>query len=221
VATVTPTALPVEAQMDNDNRFVRKHGTQILAIADYSTPMPTSWFRDVFAEDGTTVLGQVPSVLPLGFKNLGFISTDGIQESTDVSSSTVNAAQELEPIRSDIDGIEGTLQVSLLEMSSWVKALAYNYPVSAWPAEKGAAWEFHRGAVSEFPYYRLLVLTQDGVGLDAVYRVEAAYRAKVTDIGDRTLNRTDAEMLQRTFTLYKDREVNRSKTEAQTAVRGA
>jgi hypothetical protein len=218
VASVTPTALPVADQLDDDNRFVRKHGTQILAIADYSAAVPAAWFENVVDGQGA-VVGQIPKVLPTGYKNMGYISTDGIQESTDVSNSEVQAVQDLEPIRSDIDSITGTLQVTLLEMSSWVKALAFNYPVSQWPANKAAAWEFHRGAVSEFPYFRLFILTQDGVGLDAVYRVEFAYRAKVTDIGDRTLNRSDAEMMQRTFTLYKDKVTGRTKTEAQTAVR--
>lgn len=218
MADVTPTALPVADQLDDDNRFVRKHGTQILAIADYSTPVPTGWFENAVDGQGA-VIGQIPKILPTGYKNMGYISTDGIQESTDVSSSEVNAVQDLEPIRSDIDGISGTIQVTLLEMSGWVKALGANLPVAQWPVTKSAAWEFHRGEISDFPYYRLLILTQDGVGRDAVYRVEFAYRAKVTDIGDKTLNRTDAEMMQRTFTLYRDPVVKRSKTEAQTAIR--
>lgn len=214
-----PTALSVADQLDDDNRFVRKHGTQILAIADYSTPVPDKWFRDVFAADGTTVVGQLPSKLPPGYKNMGYISTDGIQESTDVSSSGVMAVQDTDEIRNDVDSETGTLQVTLLEMSAWVKALAFDKPVSEWPATKAEAWEFHRGASAEKPYYRLFILTQDGIGLDAVYRVEFGYRAKVTDKGDRTLNRSDAEMMQRTFQLFKDRAVNRTKTEAQTAIR--
>ena len=199
----------VADQLDDRNSLIRKHGTQLMAIADYETPVPSAFW----STDTTTTPGKVltlPAVLPEGFRNLGYITTDGISESRDVGSSDLNMVQDIEPVRSDIDSLTRTLQVTFGESSSWTKALAHNKPVRDWPATRSSSFEFYDGEESEFPYYRILILTQDGVGAGAVYRVEFAYRAKVTDMGDRTLNRTDAEMTQRTFTCYKDEVVGRS-----------
>lgn len=191
----------VADQLSDNNSFVRKHGTQLMAIADYDVEVP-----DSFWERTTTngVIQTLPAILPEGFKNLGYITTDGISEERDVSSSDVNMVQDLDPVRSDIDGLGRTLQVTFGEVNSWTKALAHNLPVAEWPTKKSSSYAFYDGEISEFPYYRILILTQDGRGDGAVYRVEFAYRAKVTDIGGRTLNRTDIESTQRTFTCYKD-----------------
>lgn len=220
MASVTPTALPVVDQMDNDNRHIRKHGAQILALADYSTPMPTEFFEPVL-DGGGVKIGEMPKVLGAGWRNMGFITTEGIQESTDVSTSEVNAVQTTQTVRSDVDAESTTLQFTLLEMNAWVKAFQNDLPVAEWPVDKDGAWRFKTGRRSEKPYYRALVLTQDGVGRDAVYRVEAAFYAKVSDKGDRTLNRTDAEQMQRTLALYPDPVTGDVKDEAQTALRAA
>lgn len=203
----------VTAALSDDNRLIRKHGTQILALADYATPVPTGWFA---APDANGLV--LPNALPTGYFNMGFITTDGIVMSSDVSQSTVNMVQELSVVRSDIDSITESLAVTFGEASAWTMALAHGLPCSAWPTDKTKAYEFHSGVVSEFPYYRGLVLTQDGTGTDAFYRVEFAYRMQVSDMGDRTLNRTDAEGIDRTFTLLKDPITNKVKTTASTGV---
>jgi hypothetical protein len=202
----------VASQLAIDNRLVRKHGTQILAIADYATAFPTTLW-----ETGSDTF-VVPKALPTGYRDMGYISTDGIQNSSDVSTSDVQAVQTTNPVRSDIDSIVKTLQVTLLEASAWVQGLAHGLPVSEWPEDKTAAYEYLDGDRSDFPYYRLLVLTQDGVGADAFYRIEGAFRAKVTDIGDRSLQRSDAEMFQRTFTCYQDSQFGATTVTSSTGV---
>jgi hypothetical protein len=196
----------VADMLADDNRLIRKHGTQFLAIADFSDPIPATWFT-----------AGLPTALPAAYRNMGYISTDGVQESNDIGASDVNAVQDLDPVRSDVDSRSKTLQVTFLEASGYTMGLAHWLPVDEWPTDKTAAWEFHDGERTDAPYYRLALFTQDGVGDDAVYRVEFAYRAKVTDMGDRTLNRTDAESLQFTFTCYKDPVVGRTTTKASTA----
>ena len=188
-------ATDVVSMLNDNNKNVRKWGTQVLAIADYSTAMPEQFF------DTAT---NKPNALPEGFKILGYISTDGIKGSRGIESSDVNAVQDLEPVRSDITSRTRTLQLTFLEMNAWVKALAHGIPVSKWPAKNDEGFEFTDSATQEFPYYRLIWLGQDGVGDDAHYRIEAGYRVKVTNQGDTTKNRTDAEGEDQTFTLFKD-----------------
>jgi hypothetical protein len=220
VASVTPTALPVVDQMDLDNRAVRKHGTQILAIADLSVAAPDTFFENVL-DGGGVVIGEIPKVLPAGFRSLGLITTDGIQESTSVSTSSVQSAQSTSNTRTDTDSETTTVQVSLQEMNGWVKAFANDLPVSEWPVDKDAAWRFKTGKRPEKPNYRLYILTQDGIGRDAVYRVEFAFNARVSDKGDRSLNRADEERVQRTLELFPDPKTGFIKDEAQTALRTA
>lgn len=194
-------ATDVVSILDDNNGNIRKWGTQLLALADYSTAMPSEFF------DRTT---NKPNALPHGFKILGYISTDGMKISRSIDSSDVSAVQDLEPVRSDITGKTRTLQVTFLEMNAWVKAVAHGVPVAQWPADKNNGFEYSDGAISDFPYYRLLVLMQDGTGVGAHYRVEAGYKVKVTNQGDLTHSRSDAEGEETTFTFYRDPAVNKS-----------
>ena len=87
---------------------------------------------------------------------------------------------------------------------AWVKALAHGLPVSQWPENKDEGFEFTDGKTTEFPYYRLIWIGQDGVGDAAHYRIEAGYRVKVSNQGDSTKNRSDAEGEDQTFTFFQD-----------------
>lgn len=194
-------ATDVASILNDNNKNVRKWGTQLLAIADYATEMPTAFFDDTTGK---------PNALPEGFKVLGYISTDGAKMSRSTESSDVNAVQDLEPVRSDITSRNRTLQLTFLEMNAWVKALAHGLPVSQWPAKNDEGFEFTDGETSDFPYYRLIWLGQDGVGADAHYRVEVGYRVKVTNQGDNTKNRSDAEGEDQTFTFFRDPKTNKT-----------
>lgn len=208
-----PTALSVEDQLtDLDSRLVQKHGTQLLALADEDATFPDQFFE---ADTATPALIR-PKVLPAAFRPMGYITTDGISESNDVSNTDTNMVQDIEPVRSDIDSMTKTLQVTFGEASGYTKALYAGLRIAEFPADKAAAWAQAYGKRTQRPYYRLLILTQDGVGENAIYRVEFAFRAKVTDLGDRTLNRTDPETTQFTFTCYKDQAVGASKYDAST-----
>ena len=89
-------ATDVVSILNDNNKNVRKWGTQLLAIADYSTAMPDEFF------DSTT---NKPNALPEGFKVLGYISTDGAKMSRGIESSDTKALQDLDPVRSDITEI--------------------------------------------------------------------------------------------------------------------
>ena len=77
-------------------------------------------------------------------------------------------------------------------------------PVAEWPTDKDGDWEYTDSTVSDFPYVRLLILMQDGVGDAARYKVEFAYRAKITAQGNRQANRTAVDGEDMTFTLFRD-----------------
>jgi hypothetical protein len=194
----------VISQLADDNRNVRRHGNTLLTIADYSAAVPTEFF----GSDG------LPVALPTGYKNMGYITTDGIKIPTDISNDNSMMLQDIEPVRSDLTAFTRTLQVGFGEQNAWTKGLAHKQPVSAWPSDKNAAWSYDDGDGNDFPYYRILLLSQDGAGDSAVYRVEFAYRAKVTDLDDRTLSRSDDEVTSPTFTCFRDPVVGKSYTEA-------
>jgi hypothetical protein len=210
-----PTALAVEDQLDDDNRLTLKHGIQLLAIADYSEAVPDAWYES----DETSGL-MIPKVLPAGYRNMGYITTDGQVFSTAVTSDDVMAVQDTSPIRSDRSQETETFKVKFLEAGNgYVQALRANQPVSAWPATKYAGFEMHRGESTATNYYRALVLTQDGslASGTPIFTTVFAYRVSVTDYDDTTLNRSNAEEVGFTFTAYKDPVVKRSITRAQTA----
>ena len=84
---------------------VRKWGTQLLAIADYSTAMP-----DPFSTPQPTNRISCPRA-----SVMGYISTDGAKMSRGIESADTSAVQDLEPVRSDITGRTRTLQLTFLK----------------------------------------------------------------------------------------------------------
>jgi hypothetical protein len=200
----------VISQLADDNRNVHKWRKTILAIADITTEIPEAFF----GTDGK------PIALPVGFKNMGYITTDGLQHGYDLSVDETNMLQDRESVRSDVTSRGHTLQVAFGETNGWTKALAYGLPVADWPTDKNAAWIYDDGEDREYPNYRLFTLAQDRVGAEAVFRVEMGYRAQVTDMDGRNLNGDDVEEVNRTFTFHRDPVIGKSYTEAQTAAGG-
>lgn len=195
----------VTDNIETDNRLVLKHGNKILALADYDQPPVEELF---------TSAGE-PTPLPAYFRQMGYVTTDGVTQGNDVSSTDTNMDQDVEPVRSDTESIARTLAATFGEANAWVNALYHGLPVSEWAESKTDPWDFSFGEVTDPPFYRLLMLTQDGTGSQTKYRVEQAYRAKVTNLGERTLSRADAEGFQFTFGLYKDPATNLTYRRAQ------
>jgi len=191
----------ISQQVDN-GLYVHKHGNAILAIADYSADVPDAFF----GADG------LPSTLPDGYKVMGYVTTDGFTQSSSISANDTQMLQSLDPVRSDMESLTKTLKATFGEASAWVNSIYSGMQVADWAATNSDVYQIDEGSTSEFPYYRILLLTQDGVGADAWYHVDFAYRAKVTNLGDRTLSRADSESYETTFTCYLDPDVNKSYT---------
>ncbi|KFF31647.1 hypothetical protein [Bifidobacterium bombi] len=191
----TDTIADLQAYMQNSSGNVRKHATMVFAIADYSTPAPSKFF----GADG------LPCKLPDGYKQMGYVTTKGAVEKRSVKTDDTTMLQDLEPVRSDLSSSTRQLEVTFGEANAYTQALRAGQPVSAWPASKDEkTWSITERGMSQLPLYRIYLLTQDGVGTDAVYRVEFAYKATISGFGDRTMDRADTEDLGFTFDVLTD-----------------
>ncbi|MCX8673005.1 hypothetical protein J3T91_05690 [Bifidobacterium sp. B4001] len=193
--TTAPTISDLQDYMNNNPGNVRKHGTMIFAIADYSTVAPDKFFGD----DG------LPCSLPAGYKQMGYVTTKGVVEKRSVKTDDTTMLQDLEPVRSDLSSSTRQIDVTFGEANAYTQALRAGLPVSAWPESKDSkAWSYTEKGMSQLPLYRIYLLTQDGVGADAVYRVEFAYKVTISGFGDRTLDRADTEDIGFTFDVLTD-----------------
>lgn len=195
----------VQEQMITDDTNVRKWGTAIVAIQAPDATIPTTWFG---------VTDHLP-VLPIDAKQMGFVTTDGISQEDSISSENTPMLQTLEPVRTDLTGIEKSLTVAFGEDNAYVQAMWHGVPFEDWPATSDQPWVYDDGEIADYPYYRAILLFQDGVGSQARFRVEYGYRVKVTAKTARTMNRTDAETYGFTLGLFKDPVVKKSFTRAQ------
>lgn len=184
---------------------VRKWGNQLFFLQHPAAPIPESFFGSV---------DRLP-ILPDGALQLGYITTDGISQEDSISSEPTQMLQSLEPVRTDLTGIEKSLTVAFGEDNAFVQALWHGTPFENFPDVATGPWLFDDEGVSDYPYYRLGWIGQDGVGDQARYRVEYAYRAKVTAKTARSANRSDAETYGFTFGLFSDPILGRSFTRAQ------
>ncbi|ANC31430.1 hypothetical protein [Isoptericola dokdonensis] len=190
----------VDELLQTNDTATRKWGTKLLALEDYNRPVPDAFF---------TALNE--PVLPATARQLGFITTDGITQANSISSESTQMDQQLEPVRTDMTGIEKQLTVAFGESSNaWVNAVLHGKRVADFAEDPHSPWLFHDGDITDYPYYRLWVIAQDGVGDNVFYRVEYAYRAKVTATTDRTLARANPENIGFTFGLFKDPIAGRS-----------
>ena len=201
--TATPTIADVQQYMQNDPGSVRKHATMVLAIADYSTPAPEKFFGD----DG------LPFQLPDGYKQMGYVTTKGVVEKRSVKTDDTTMMQDLEPVRSDLSSSTRQIDVTFGEANAFTEALRAGLPVASWPESKNSnTWAYTERGLSQLPLYRIYLIAQDGVGADAIYRVEFAYKASISGFGDRTLDRPDTEDLGFTFDVLTDEKTGKQYT---------
>jgi hypothetical protein len=183
---------------------VRKWRRMLLALADESEAVPAAFFTAEF----------LPLVMPAAFKQLGFVTTDGATVADAVASESTTMLQSLTPVRRDLTGREQSVTVVLGEQNAWVNALAHGLPVADWPTDKDGPWLFDDGEITDWPFYRLLLIGQDGVGAKAIYRVEFGYKAGITAKTDRSMGQA-AETTGVTFGLFLDDTVGLSLTRGQ------
>lgn len=195
----------VQSQLIVTDTNVRKWGTQLFFLQAPDAPVPTAWF-------GPT--DRLP-ILPEDARQLGFITTDGIGQEDSINTEPTSMLQSLEPVRHDLTGIEKSLTVAFGEDNAFVQALWHGVPFEDFPTDRAGAWQFDDGQITQYPYYRLGWLGQDGIGDQARFRVEYGYRATLTAKESRSANRSDPETYGFTFGLTKDPVIKKSFTRAQ------
>lgn len=195
----------VQSMLTVTDTNVRKWGTQLFFIMPPDAAIPETWFG---AED------HLP-ILPADALQLGYITTDGISSEDSISTEPTQMLQSLEAVRHDLTGIEKSLTVAFGEDNGYVQAIWHGAPFEEFPTDPAAPWLFDDGEISQYPYYRLGWLGQDGVGDQARYRVEFGYRATLTAKESRSANRSDPETYGFTFGLTKDPVLKKSFTRGQ------
>lgn len=181
-----------------NNSLVRKWGSAIIAIQDYSEPVPETFFDTATRKP----------ILPASAKRLGLVTTDGATASRSVSSTDTTMWQDPEPVRSDLESIVNTIAMAFGEGSNaYVQALNAGVEVANFPEKPDAPFIFGPDVdFTDFPYYRLWLVMRDGVGAQTRYRIEYAPKAKISTLGDRNFSRANPESLSVTFSAFKDSE---------------
>lgn len=180
-----------------DNTLIRKWGRSLLAVQDYSEPVPTTFFN------ATT---KIPT-LPASARQLGFITTDGATMGKQISANETFMWQSISPVRSDLESMSYSIQASFGEASNaYVHAVYNGVQVKDFPEAPNAPFVFGKDEdFVDFPYYRVWLIAADGVGDQAFYRIEYAPRAKVTAVTDRKLVRANPEEIGLTFSAFEDK----------------
>ena len=181
--------------LEVDDSLVRKWARLLVAIEDYSAPVPQSFF---------TTNDHTP-ILPPNAKQLGFITTDGVTFGRSISSTDTNMLQWTDPVRSDKESDVVTIACAFGEATNaYVNAVYEGKQVADFPSSPKVPIVVYGGEIDEFPDYCVHLIGVDGVGDNAVYRYVYGYKGKVTAVTDRTLARSNPETVGFTLTLSKD-----------------
>jgi len=129
-----------------------------------------------------------------------------------VDTEDVDSVQSTEHTRSDISSDVVSAQIVFQETKGPTLALQYGMRLADAPA-LGERALFRRPAAADQPYRRIYIITQDGTGPGAFYRVIFLPRVQITDFDDRTLARSDEEQHSFTFTAYYDKAYGTSMAE--------
>lgn len=143
--------------------------------------------------------------LPTGYKELGWLSTDGAQFSRSVDSSDLNSWGASEPTRSDVTADTTTLQVTAQETNALTLGLFIGVdPTEIEPAANGAV-EIRKAATPTASHWRVLSIAMDRGDGGEIYLARFLPRAKVTDFADQSYNNGDDGITYGvTFTGFRD-----------------
>ncbi|MFJ5156315.1 phage tail protein [Streptomyces sp. NPDC088353] len=133
--------------------------------------------------------------LPSGYNDLGWMSDDGAQFSSDVSTSDVTSWGAVEPTRRDVTSDVTTLQVNLQETSKHTLGLYTGVDMSAVvPDPTSGEVAISKPDRPPLRFWRVLTIGVDMGDAGEIYTARFLPRASVSDKSDQSFNNGDDPM---------------------------
>ncbi|MFF7901171.1 phage tail protein [Streptomyces sp. NPDC007920] len=130
--------------------------------------------------------------LPLGYNDLGWMSDDGAQFSSDVSTSDVTSWGAVEPTRRDVTSDVTTLQVNLQETNKHTLGLYTGVDMSAVvPDPTSGEVAISKPDRPPLRFWRVLTIGVDMGDAGEIYTARFLPRASVNDKSDQSFNNGD------------------------------
>lgn len=142
---------------------------------------------------------------PAGYKELGWLTTDGAQYSRSVDTSELSSWGASEPTRSDVTADTTTLQVTAQETNALTLGLFTGTDPASITPRPGGAVEIRKAATPTSSFWRVLSIAMDRGDDGEIYLARFLPRAKVTDFADQAFNNGDDGITYGvTFTGFRD-----------------
>ncbi|MFD5468899.1 phage tail protein [Streptomyces sp. NPDC127105] len=130
--------------------------------------------------------------LPSGYNDLGWLSDDGAQFSSDVSTSDVTSWGAVEPTRRDVTSDVTTLQVNLQETNKHTLGLYTGVDMSAVvPDPTSGEVAISKPDRPPLRFWRVLTIGVDMGDAGEIYTARFLPRASVSDKSDQSFNNGD------------------------------
>ena len=130
--------------------------------------------------------------LPTGWGDLGWLSDDGAQFSSDINTSDITGAGSTAPLRSDITADTTTLQVACLETNMQSIGIYTGQDMTAVTPSASGEVSIAKPTRPVSTYYRVLAVGVDFVdGAGEFYVARFLPRVKVTDKDDQAYQSSD------------------------------
>ena len=156
----------------------------------------------------TDPTSKLLNALPAGYKDLGWLSDDGAQFSTDIDSSDVSSWGSTSPTRSDITSESLSLEVAIQETNLTAVGLYVGVQEAGITAGANGEVKVVRPLQPVRQQYHLLSLAVDENAAGEIYIARYWPNAQVTDKSDQTFSSGDDPILYNiTFSARPDDEI--------------
>lgn len=175
--------MPYSSLKDKKTELIRKARDGSVFIADMSVAGITTL---------TTGAGAALATLPVGYKDLGWISQDGASYARTTEVSEVNSFGSVEPTRSDTT--RDTITLSITAQETRLETLGLYTGADVASIESAATTgevQIAKPSRPGFRHYRLLGLFVDDGDDGEIYIARFMPRARVTEVGEQAFTDGD------------------------------
>ncbi|WP_073946524.1 phage tail tube protein [Streptomyces kebangsaanensis] len=171
-----------ETLKNHQNELIRKQ----LEGSTFIAPITSSAVSALTGPDKSLL------ALPSGYNDLGWMSDDGAQFSSDVSTSDVTSWGAVEPTRRDVTSDVTTLQVNLQETNKHTLGLYTGVDMSAVvPDPTSGEVAISKPDRPPLRFWRVLTIGVDMGDAGEIYTARFLPRASVSDKSDQAFNNGD------------------------------